>query len=47
MTRSTSLCPILAQTRTVHRPVRPVAFDSVTDIVVRDGAAFVFSEFGQ
>jgi len=37
----------LARTRTVHRPVGPVAYDCVKVIVVRDGSAFLFSEFGQ
>lgn len=39
--------PVLARTRTVHRPVGPVAYDCVKVIVVRDGSAFLFSEFGQ
>lgn len=39
--------PVLARTRTVHRPVGPVAYDCVKIIVVRDGSAFLFSEFGQ
>lgn len=39
--------PILARTRTVHRPVGPLAYDCVKIIVVRDGSAFLFSEFGQ
>lgn len=39
--------PILARTRTVHRPVGPVAYDCVKVIVVRDGSAILFSEFGQ
>lgn len=39
--------PILARTRTVHRPVGPIAYDCVKVIMVRDGSAFVFSEFGQ
>lgn len=41
------LSPILARTRTVHRPVGPVAYDCVKVIVVRDGSALLFSEFGQ
>lgn len=39
--------PLLARTSTVHRPVGPVAYDCVKLIVVRDGSAFLFSEFGQ
>lgn len=39
--------PLLARTRTVHRPVDPVAFDCVKVIIVRDGSALLFSEFGQ
>ncbi|MFT3860004.1 helix-turn-helix transcriptional regulator [Micropruina sp.] len=39
--------PILASTQTLRRPVAPVAHDCVKFIVVRDGAAFLFSEFGQ
>ena len=39
--------PVLARTRTLHRPVEPVAYDCVKIIVVRDGSALLFSEFGQ
>lgn len=39
--------PVIARTRTVHRPVGPMAYDCVKIIVVRDGSAFLFSEFGQ
>lgn len=39
--------PLTARTRTVYRPIGPVAYDCVKVIVVRDGSAFVFSEFGQ
>lgn len=39
--------PVLARTRTVHRPVGPVAYDCVKVIVVRSGSAILFSEFGQ
>ncbi len=39
--------PVLARTSTVHRPVGPVAYDCVKVIVVRDGSAILFSEFGQ
>ena len=39
--------PLIARSRTVHRPVGPVAYDCVKVIVVRDGSAILFSEFGQ
>src|SRR5690625_320973 len=39
--------PLVARTRTVHRPIGPVAYDCVKFIIVRDGSAFLFSEFGQ
>ena len=39
--------PIQAKTQTFHRPVGPVAYDCVKVIIVRDGSAFLFSEFGQ
>ncbi len=39
--------PIVASTQTFHRPVGPVAYDCVRVIVVRDGSAILFSEFGQ
>ncbi len=39
--------PVVARTRTVHRPVGPVAYDCVKVVVVRDGSAVLFSEFGQ
>src|SRR5690606_22552147 len=38
---------LLARTQTVHRPVGPLAYDCVKIIVVRHGAALLFSEFGQ
>ena len=31
----------------MHRPVGPVTYDCVKVIVVRDGSALLFSEFGQ
>lgn len=48
----TSLSPgnyqaLIARTQTIHRPVVPVAYDCVKVIVVRDGSATLFSEFGQ
>lgn len=39
--------PVFAKTRTLFRPVTPVAFDCVKVIIVRDGSALLFSEFGQ
>lgn len=39
--------PVFARTRTIHRPIGPVAFDCVKVIIVRDGSALLFSEFGQ
>ncbi len=39
--------PLFARTRSFHRPVGPVGYDCVKFIVVRDGSAFLFSEFGQ
>ena len=39
--------PIVARTRTGLRPVGPLAYDCVKIIVVRDGSAILFSEFGQ
>ena len=38
---------LIARTRTIRRPIGPVAYDCVRVIVVRDGSAFLFSEFGQ
>lgn len=38
---------LLARTQAVHRPVGPLAYDCVKVIVVRDGSAILFSEFGQ
>ena len=42
-----SFQPILARTRTLHRPVGPVAYDCVKLIIVRDGSAFLSGELGQ
>lgn len=44
---NTVLSPLVARTRTYHRPAGPVAYDCVKIIVVRDGSAILFSEFGQ
>src|SRR5699024_10651497 len=38
---------LLARTGTVHRPIEPLAYDCVRIIVVRDGSAILYSEFGQ
>jgi len=38
---------LLARTQTVHRTIGPLAFDCVKVIIVRDGSAILFSEFGQ
>lgn len=38
---------LLARTQTLHRPIGPVAYDCVKVIVVRDGSALLYSEFGQ
>jgi len=39
--------PIIARTATMIQPMAPAAYDCVKLIVVRDGSAFLFSEFGQ
>lgn len=39
--------PLIAQTRAMHRPVDPIAYDCISMIVVRDGSAILLSEFGQ
>lgn len=39
--------PVIARTRTVHRPISPIAYDCVKVIVVRDGSAVLLSEFGE
>lgn len=39
--------PLSAHTRTVHRPIGPASYDCVQLVVVRDGTAIVFSEFGE
>lgn len=44
--RSGDFSAILARTRVFHLPVGPVAYDCVKVIVVRDGSAILFSEFG-
>lgn len=39
--------PIVARTRTIYRPVGPIAYDCVKVIVIRDGSAILFGQFGQ
>ncbi|WP_338538741.1 AraC family transcriptional regulator [Janibacter terrae] len=39
--------PLKARTRTIHRPIGPAAYEYVRIIVVRNGTAIVFSEFGE
>ncbi|GAA3040130.1 helix-turn-helix domain-containing protein [Microbacterium dextranolyticum] len=39
--------PLLARTTTIKTPVGPLTYDCVKVIVVRDGSAILFSEFGQ
>lgn len=39
--------PLLARTRTIFRPVGPVAYDCVKLIFVRAGSAVLLSEFGE
>ena len=39
--------PIVARTRTTYRPTGPAAYDCVEVIVIRDGSAVLFGEFGQ
>lgn len=39
--------PLVARTHTAHRPVSPAAYDCVRVMVIRDGSAIAFSEFGQ
>lgn len=44
---SRSSGPIIARTRTIHRPIAPVAYDCVKLIFVRHGSAILLSEFGE
>lgn len=39
--------PLRATTKTIHRPICPVAYDCLKLIVVRDGSEILFSEFGE
>lgn len=39
--------PLLARTRTFHRPIAPTTYDCVKLVTVRDGSALVYSEFGE
>jgi AraC-like DNA-binding protein len=42
-----SYSPLRAQTRTIHHPIGPSEYDCLRVIIIRDGSAIVFSEFGQ
>ncbi|MGO1908168.1 MAG: helix-turn-helix transcriptional regulator [Brevibacterium linens] len=39
--------PLQAHTRTINHPIGPVEYDCLRVIIVRDGSAIFFSEFGQ
>src|SRR5690625_4159127 len=39
--------PLVARSHTLYKPMGPVGYDCVKVIVVRDGSALLFSEFGQ
>ena len=39
--------PLVARTRSFHRPIGPVAYDCVKFIIIRDGTAILYSEFGE
>ena len=39
--------PLLARTRTIYRPIAPVAYDCVKLIFVRHGSAILLSKFGE
>lgn len=39
--------PIIARSRTIHRPIAPVAYGCVKLIFVRHGSAILLSEFGE
>lgn len=45
--RSRASGPIIARTRTIHRPIAPVAYDCVKLIFIRNGSAILLSEFGE
>lgn len=45
--RTRGFTPIVARTRTIHRPIRPIAYDCVKLIFVRAGSAILLSEFGE
>lgn len=45
--RITKFSPILARTTSIHRPIGPLAYDCIKVILIRDGSAVLFSEFGQ
>lgn len=42
-----ALSPLVARTRTMHRPLDPTAYDCVRIVVTRDGSSILLSEFGQ
>ena len=42
-----SVQPIVGQTRSMHRPVGPTAYDCVKLVIVRDGSAIFCSGFGE
>lgn len=44
---NSAFSPIVARSRTVCRPIRPVAYDCVTLTFVRCGSAILLSEFGE
>lgn len=44
---STPFSPVLARTSIHHQPIKPVAFDGVRLIFVRQGSAILLSEFGE
>jgi len=41
------LSPVLASTRSIHRPVEPLAHECVKLVFVRHGSAILLSEFGE
>lgn len=46
-TREVGFEPLVAQSRTIHAPIAPIAYDCVKLMFVRDGSAILFSEFGE
>ena len=45
--RSAAFEPLLARTHTLHRSTDPAAYDCVKFVVIRDGSAILYSEFGE